>query len=358
MLWNYFLAKLLKKRKRVLVQVICFSSLNGLKIFCQFNFMSKHQNTFIPLPKIFKNMATVLITGGTGLVGQRLSRVLKQKGFQVIHLSRKEDLNATFPAYQWDINAGTIDKKALEKADFIVHLAGAGVADGTWTEKRKQTIIDSRVKSAALIQNALQEMDKKPKAVICASASGFYGNRGDKVLDESATIGKGFLAEVVEKWETANHGFSDLGIRTAMLRIGIVLSTKGGALEKMLPTYKVRLGTYFGNGNQYYSWIHIDDLCEMFAFAIENENVEGVYNAVAAKPVTNKHLAEAIGHALNSKAVLLPAPAFAMRLVMGEMADIVLDGVRLSSQKIADAGFKFLYDDVEYALKDVVERKI
>jgi hypothetical protein len=162
----------------------------------------------------------------------------------------------------------------------------------------------------------------------------------------------------VEKWETANSGFSDLGIRTVLLRIGIVLSTKGGALAKMLPTYKVRLGTYFGDGSQYYSWIHIDDLCEMFAFAIENENVEGTYNAVAAKSVTNKYLAEAIGQALNSKAVLLSAPAFAMRLVMGEMADIVLDGVRLSPQKIVDTGFRFLYDDVEYALKDVVERKI
>jgi uncharacterized protein (TIGR01777 family) len=303
-------------------------------------------------------METVLITGGTGLVGQRLSRVLKQKGFQVIHLSRKANLEATFPAYQWDINAGTIDKTALEKADYIIHLAGAGVADGTWTEKRKQAIIDSRVKSAVLIQNTLKAMDKKPRAVICASASGFYGNRGDKILDESASMGKGFLAEVVEKWEAANSGFVDLGIRTAMFRIGIVLSTQGGALEKMLPTYKVRIGTYFGDGSQYYSWIHIDDLCEMFAFAIQNKNVEGVYNAVAAKPVTNKYLAEAIGTALNSKAVLLPAPAFVMRLVMGEMAEIILDGVRLSPKKIIDAGFRFMYDDVEYALRDVVERKI
>lgn len=303
-------------------------------------------------------METILITGGTGLVGQRLSRVLKQKGFQVIHLSRKANLEATFPAYQWDINAGTIDKTALEKADYIIHLAGAGVADGTWTEKRKKAIIDSGVKSAALIQDTLKAMDKKPKAVICASASGFYGNRGDKILDESASMGKGFLAEVVEKWEAANSGFADLGIRTAMLRIGIVLSTKGGALAKMLPTYKVRIGTYFGDGSQYYSWIHIDDLCEMFAFAIQNKNVEGVYNAVAVKPVTNKYLAEAIGTTVNSKAILLPAPAFAMRLAMGEMAEIVLDGVRLSPQKIIDAGFRFLYDDVEYALRDVVERKI
>ena len=303
-------------------------------------------------------METVLITGGTGLVGQRLSRVLKQKGFEVIHLSRKEKLDSTFPAYQWNIDAGTIDERALEKADYIVHLAGAGVADGSWTKKRKQVIIDSRVKSAALIQNKLKEIGKQPKAVICASASGYYGNRGDEILDESATIGKGFLAEVVEKWEDANRGFSDLGIRTAILRIGIVLSTKGGALEKMLPTYKVRVGTYFGDGNQYYSWIHLDDLCEMFAYAIQNENVEGIYNAVATKPVTNKYLAETIGDALNSKAVLLSAPVFAMRFVMGEMADIVLDGVRLSPQKIIYAGFRFIYDDVEYALRDLVERNI
>ncbi|MFK7947345.1 MAG: TIGR01777 family oxidoreductase [Saprospiraceae bacterium] len=303
-------------------------------------------------------MQTILITGGTGLVGSRLSRSLKERGYKVIYLSRKENMNSTFPAYKWDIDKGEIDNRALEQADYIVHLAGAGVADKSWTKKRKQVIIDSRVKSGALLQQKLKEIGKRPKAVVCASASGYYGDRGGQLLDESASKGSGFLVEVVEKWEAANAGFEDVTDRVAQLRIGIVLSTLGGALEKMLPTYKARIGTYFGSGDQYYSWIHIDDLANMFIHAIENEKVSGVYNAVAPNPVTNKRLAEAIGEGMGKSAVLLPAPAMVMRLAMGEMSSIVLDGVRLCSNKIENTGFKFLYDDVSYALRDVIERKI
>lgn len=303
-------------------------------------------------------MQTVLITGGTGLVGSRLSRTLKERGYKVIHLSRTENMDSTFPAYKWDIDKGEIDNRALEQADYIVHLAGAGVADKTWTKKRKQIIIDSRVKSGALLQQKLKEIGKRPKAVVCASASGYYGDRGGQLLDETASKGNGFLAEVVEKWEAANDGFSEVTDRVAQLRIGIVLSTNGGALEKMLPTYKVRVGTYFGSGEQFYSWIHIDDLANMFIHAMESEKVKGIYNAVAPNPVTNKRLAEAIAEGMGKSAVLVPAPAMAMRLAMGEMSSIVLDGVRLCSNKIEHTGFRFLYDDVAYALRDVIERKI
>jgi uncharacterized protein (TIGR01777 family) len=216
-------------------------------------------------------MQTVLITGGTGLVGERMSGLLKNKGYHVIHLSRTRNLDAKYPAYHWDINQQEIDEEAVTQADYIVHLAGANVAGGIWTKKRKQIILDSRVKSAELLQQTIEKTGHKPKAVICASASGYYADLGDKILDESAKKGDGFLSEVVEKWENANDGFHNLGIRTVKLRIGIVLSTRGGALQKMLPSYKVRVGTYFGSGEQYYSWIHLDDLCEMFVHAIENE---------------------------------------------------------------------------------------
>ena len=303
-------------------------------------------------------MKTVLITGGTGLVGSRLSRMLKQQGYKVIHLSRKENLNGTFPAYQWNLDKGEVDNRALEQADYIVHLAGAGVADKPWTNKRKQIIIDSRVKSGRLLQQKLKEIGKRPKAVVCASASGLYGNRGGQLLDETASKGKGFLAEVVEQWETANDGFNEVCDNVTQLRIGIVLSTKGGALEKMLPTYKVRMGTYFGSGEQYYSWIHIDDLCRMFIHVIENEEVKGIYNAVAPNPVKNKRLAEAIGEGMGKSVVLMPAPSFAMKLAMGEMSSIVLDGVRLCANKIQNTGFEFTYDNVVNALKDLVERKV
>ena len=303
-------------------------------------------------------MQTVLITGGTGLVGGRLSRMLKERGYKVIHLSRTENMNSTFPAYKWDVDKGEVDNRALEQADYIVHLAGAGVADKPWTRKQKEIIINSRVKSGALLQQKLKEIGQRPKAVICASASGYYGDRGGQLLDETASKGSGFLAEVVEKWEAANDGFSEVTDRVAQLRIGIVLSTNGGALEKMLPTYKVRVGTYFGSGEQFYSWIHIDDLANMFIHAIESEKVSGTYNAVAPNPVTNKRLAEAIGEGMGKSAVLFPAPAMAMRLAMGEMSSIVLEGVRLCSNKIEHTGFKFLYEDVTYALRDVIKRKI
>lgn len=303
-------------------------------------------------------MQTVLITGGTGLVGSRLSRTLKERGYKVIHLSRKENLNSTFPAYKWNIDKGEIDNRALKQADYIVHLAGAGVADKPWTKKRREIIIDSRVKSGALLQQKLKTIGKRPKAIICASASGYYGDRGGQLLDESASKGKGFLVEVVEKWEAANNGFNEVCDRVAQLRIGIVLSTLGGALQKMLPTYKARVGTYFGSGDQYYSWIHIDDLANMFIHAIENETVNGVYNAVAPNPVTNKRLAEAIGEGMGKSVFLVPAPAIALRLAMGEMSSIVLDGVRLCSNKIQNTGFRFLYDEVSYALRDVIERNI
>lgn len=303
-------------------------------------------------------MQTVLITGGTGLVGDRMSHLLKKKGYHVIHLSRTRNLDAKFPAFHWDINKQEIDEAAITQADYIVHLAGANVAGGIWTKKRKQIIIDSRVKSAELLQRTIEKTGHQPKAVICASASGYYADLGDKIIDESGKKGNGFLAEVVEKWETANDGFHDLGIRTTKLRIGIVLSTKGGALEKMLPSYKVRVGAYFGDGSQYYSWIHLDDLCEMFIYALENEQVEGVYNAVSKNAVTNKELAEKIGEAMNKSALIMPAPAFAMRLAMGEMADIVLDGARLSPAKIEATGYKSLYDHVKDALRDLIERQI
>lgn len=303
-------------------------------------------------------MQKVLITGGTGLIGRRLSVALVSKGYQVIHLSRKENLKATFPAYKWNIDDGEVDIRALEQADYIVHLAGAGVADKPWTTKRKQLIIDSRVKSGALLQQKLKEIGKRPKAIVCASASGFYGNRGDEQLDESASKGQGFLSDVVEKWEAANDGFKYVTDRLTQLRIGIVLSTQGGALQKMLPSYNFRIGAYFGSGQQYYSWIHIDDLVGMFTHAIEEETVSGTYNAVAPNPVTNKYLAEMIGKMMSKSALLVPAPAMAMRLVLGEMSAVVLDGAKLSTDKISATGFDFTFVNVNSALRDLISRDL
>jgi len=299
-------------------------------------------------------MSTILIGGGTGLVGSRLSAILKSQGHTVLHLSRRKNLSAPYPAYQWDINAGTIDQAAVEQADYIINLAGAGIADARWTKARKQLIIDSRVKSTALLKQAVQACMTKPKAFISASAIGYYGDRGEELLHENAAPGNGFLAESTQAWENAVSDFAQTGIRTAALRTGIVLSTKGGALEKTLIPYMFRVGSYFGNGQQWFSWIHIDDLCQMFIHALNKDSVEGFYNAASPNPARNKPFTKAIAQAKGIGALMLPAPEFMLRIPMGEMADVVFSSVKVSSEKIEATGFQFKYPDLVSALKDVL----
>ncbi len=304
-------------------------------------------------------MSTVLIAGGTGLVGTRLSHLLKAQNYEVIHLSRKENLKAEFPAYRWDLNTMEIDKEAWKKTDYILNLAGTGIADKRWTKTRKKAIIDSRVKSNALIEKYIREYPHQPKAYIAAAAIGYYGNTGEQWLDETSTPdNKGFLSKSCIEWEKSIQAVAQTGIRTVWLRVGIVLSTLGGALAKMLPSYKLRVGAYFGDGQQYYSWIHIDDMCKLFIAAIENEQIQGVYNGVAPNPERNKDFAYKIAEALDQKAFIAPSPALALRLAMGEMADVVLHGNRCSAKKISATGFEFDYPQLIPALKDIIKRKI
>lgn len=304
-------------------------------------------------------MPTVLIAGGTGLVGSRLSQILKEKKYNVLHLSRTKDLQADFPAYEWDLKKGFIDEEAIEKADFIVNLAGAGIADKPWTKERKKIIIDSRVDSTLLLKTHIARKKTPLKAYIAASAVGYYGNRGDQLLNESDPPGsEGFLAESVTVWEEAIKKVGETGVRLAAIRIGIVLSTQGGALEKILLPFKFFNGAYFGNGQQWMSWIHIDDLCRMFVEAIENEQLTGFYNGVAPNPERNKEFVYKVKEALGKPALIVPAPAFALRAAMGEMADVVFDSTRVSSAKIEEAGFKFQHPNLTPALKDLLRRKI
>ncbi len=299
-------------------------------------------------------MRTVLITGGTGLIGSRLSELLTEKGYKVIHLSRSENLNATFPAYQWNIKKEEIDETALQQADYIITLAGAGIADKRWTAARKQLIIDSRVNGIQLIGKKLKELNLTPKAIIGASAVGYYGNSGAELVDESASAGDGFLSESVVAWEKAYDDLNGLNTRIGRVRVGIVLSPKGGALQKMLPTYKAGFGTYFGDGSQIYSWIHLDDVCRVFIHLLEQEQLSGTFNAVAPHPVSNKQLAKDIATAKDMNEVVFPAPEFAMKLALGEMAAVVLDGSNVSAQKVLDAGFEFKFPELIPALKDLL----
>lgn len=296
-------------------------------------------------------MATVLIAGGTGLIGRRLSELLEQKGFEVLHLSRNKNLEAKYPAYEWNLFQQTIDMEAIEKADYIINLAGAGIADKPWTANRKKVIIESRTQSNALLLKAVKGSKKPPKAYIASAAIGIYGDRGDTLLTEESTPGqKGFLAESCRQWEAAINEWKTTAIRTVGIRIGLVLANEGGALPKLTMSLPVGVAPYFGNGKAWYSWIHINDLARIFVQAIEDESLEGYYNGVAPKPVQNKDLVQAVVSAKKAKAVLIPTPAFALRIALGEMADTVLSSSKVSSQKIEQAGFIFDHPDIESAL--------
>lgn len=303
-------------------------------------------------------MSTILIAGGTGLIGRHLSKMLTDQGHKVQLLSRRANTNLPYKTFVWDVSKGEIDEAALASANFVINFAGAGIADKRWTRQRKKLIIESRVKGNELLA-ALLPKYPNVKAYISASAIGYYGDRGTELLIESAKPGDaGFLAESVIAWENSINQVAAIGLRTVSIRIGIALSTKGGALEKLLIPFNFWLGVYFGNGKQIYSWIHIEDLCRIFIKAIEDKGLEGPYNGVAPNPVTNKEFTEITGKALGKSALLIPSPSFAIRLGMGEMADVVLTGSNVSSKKIEATGFKFEHPSLKTALKDILSRKI
>jgi uncharacterized protein len=299
-------------------------------------------------------MKNILIAGGTGLIGTHLSQLLKSKGYAVSHLSRRANPNAEFPTYAWQPEKGTFDKKAFDEADAIINLAGAGIADKLWSEKRKREIIESRTSGNALIAQYLRSEKHHVKTYISASAIGFYADRGDELMTETSSAGTGFLAESTVAWEKAIDAVAATNTRTVALRIGVVLSPEGGALQKMLISFLFRLGVYFGNGRQWVSWIHRMDLCNLFVWALENPSAHGTYNAVAPTPLSNLDLTEAISTAKGGFYLLLPTPSFLLRLVMGEMADVVLGSTWVSSQKIENQGFKFKFPDALTALKDLL----
>jgi uncharacterized protein len=303
-------------------------------------------------------MASILLAGGTGLIGRRLSILLQQQGHQVSLLSRHKRSQGQYPSFYWNPAAGEIDHEAMRQADVVINLAGAGIADARWSIARKREIIESRTKSTALLLESMQCTGHSPKVFLSGAAIGFYGERGNTLLTEESPAGNGFLAESCVAWEEAIATVAASGIRTVAFRIGIVLSTKGGALEKMILPARLGAGAYFGDGAQWYSWIHIDDVCNMFIHAINNTAVQGTYNAVSPNPATNKALAAALMRALDRPQILLPAPAFALRLAMGEMADVVLNSTRVSSANIEATGFQFHHPALEAALLDLLSRNI
>lgn len=299
----------------------------------------------------------ILIAGGSGLVGGYLTQLLKEE--YIVHIlsrSKKND-EGSVRYFRWDTRAMTIDHAALA-VDHIINLAGAGIADKRWTKDRKQVIIESRVASTRLIKQGLAASGHRPKSYIAASAIGYYGDRGTKILDESSEVGDGFMAETCDTWEAAARELRPLVDRWAAVRIGIVLSSLGGALPKVLMTKALGLYSYFGSGRQYYSWIHIEDLARIFKTIIEDPRFNGVYNGVAPEPATNYEFTKEVKHAVSSWGLLLPAPAFALRLVMGDMADVILNSNRVVPKQLVIDKFEFKHPDLKRAVKDIMERNV
>ncbi len=302
-------------------------------------------------------MKTILITGGTGMVGRALTKALLAQGHHVIIMSRKkqETNNPQLTMAAWNVEQQTIDADAISRADYIIHLAGAGVADKRWTAARKKEIADSRVRSGELLVKALGEIPNKVKAVVSASAIGWYGPDpsvpNPQPFTEEALPHTDFLGETCLQWEQSTEPIAAMGIRLAKLRIGIVLSSDGGALKEFVKPLKFGVASVLGSGRQVVSWIHIDDLVQLFIYALENDHISGVYNAVAPQPVTNRQLIQAIAKSRNRFYITLPVPAFVLKVMLGEMSIEVLKSATVSAGKIQQAGFVFRYAEAGEAMK-------
>jgi uncharacterized protein (TIGR01777 family) len=299
----------------------------------------------------------VLITGASGLIGSRLTELLLQKDYHVFHLGRSRR-EGRVPSFVWNVGSNEIEPEALQQAEVIIHLAGAGVTEKRWTTKRKKEILESRTHSTALLYKALSTQSHSVKTFIASSAIGYYGCSVDeRIYTESSPPGADFLAQVTRQWEEEADKISALNIRVVKLRTGIVLSNRGGALPQLAMPVRWGVGAALGTGRQYMSWIHIDDLCGLYIKAIEDENMRGAYNAVCGD-VTNRDMVKAIARVLRKPLLLPPVPGLLLKIMIGEAAQIVINGAKVSSEKIRQAGFVFQYPVLEEALQNLLVSEI
>ena len=307
-------------------------------------------------------MRTILITGGTGLVGKALTKRLIEKNYQVIILTRSiKDVptqkNITYAL--WNVKEKQIDVHAVKKADAIIHLAGAGVMDKKWTEEYRKEIRDSRVNSSKLIVETLKNNEHKVQVIISASAIGWYGEdkKTGHAFDENEPADKAFLGEVCKEWEESIEPATGMGIRVVKLRTGIVLSEEGGAYPEFKSSLKLGVASILGSGKQVISWIHIDDLCREYIFALENDMMEGSYNAVAPNPVNNKTMTIAIAEKVKGKFYIpLHVPQFVLSVMLGQRSTEILKSATVATDKIVHIGFTFLYPTIQGAIA-AIEKK-
>ena len=292
----------------------------------------------------------IVVAGASGMLGGALTVALRDSGHEVVGLGRRADDGL----HGWDPARGALDPALLDGAGAVVNLAGAGVADGRWTAARQAEILESRVGSTRLLVETMAGLPVRPAVFVCASASGFFGDTGEVAMSEEGAAGAGFLAGVCQRWEAEAEAATRLGVRVAMMRLGVVLSPRGGALGKMLPVFRAGLGGPAGNGRQWVSWIAIDDAVAAFVHAIQTESLEGPVNTAAPEPVRNSDLARVLARVLGRPA-LVPAPAAALRVMFGRMADeTVLQSARLIPAKLRRSGFVFRFEHLEPALRHVL----
>ena len=295
----------------------------------------------------------ILLTGATGMLGKDLIESLQQRGYKVSILARKLEKIKDVNVYLWDVYNQKIDIKCLEGINSIIHLTGENISKEKWSDKRKKEIIDSRVMSAALLFKTIRENENQVKHFISASAVGYYGNRGEEILTEENKAGTDFLADTCVKWENAADEGKDLGLRIVKIRTGVVLSKNDGALPAMAKPIQFFAGAPLGSGKQWMPWIHFKDMTQVYIHALENTAMEGVYNACAPFPVTNKTLTKAIAKQLHRPVWPISVPAKVMELILGEMSAIVLNSTNTSVQKLLSTGFIFKYTLLDNALSDI-----
>lgn len=301
----------------------------------------------------------VLVTGATGLIGRRLCQLLTGEGHTVVALSRSSVMTeelAIAEAYKWEPEAGPPPDQALDEVDAVVHLAGEPIAAHRWSDEQKMRIRDSRIIGTRNLVNALRLTATKPRVLVSSSAVGFYGDRGDNLLIESSPAGSGFMSEVCVNWEQEAERAKHFKVRVVQVRTGVVLSEKGGALKKMLPPFKLGVGGPLGSGKQWFPWIHIEDIIGIFRHAIISSSTSGAINGTAPELVINSDFTRQLGRVLH-RPTFLPVPEFALRKLMGEMADVLLSSQRVIPKAMLDAGYKFQYPSLAPALEDLLGEK-
>ena len=298
----------------------------------------------------------VLITGAGGMIAKELAKKIGQD-YEIRFLTRHRKQENE---YEWDIKKGTVDETAFDNVSHIIHLAGANISEKRWTPERKRELISSRVDSAELLRATLRKNKIKLKSFISASGINFYGTKTSEKIDvETDPPGNDFLSEVVVLWERAADDFKEqeLAERVVKIRTAVVLSEKDGALKKMVPPVQYYIGSPLGSGKQYMPWIHIEDICSIYEFALKNSAIEGAYNAVSPQHATNKELTKKIAKVLGKPLWMPNVPGFVLKLIFGELASVILEGSRASSEKILNAGFHFKFPDLEKALRDLLKKQ-